>query len=128
MKAEHTVADLCAALDVSRPGYHAWQAAGPSARQVADAALLADVQAIHARHHERYGAPRFRQELQKRGQRHGTKRIARLLRAAGLRGRCARRFVPRTTDSNHDQPIAPNRLAQAPAPSGPNQIWVSDFT
>jgi transposase InsO family protein len=50
------------------------------------------------------------------------------MRAAGLRGRSARRYVPRTTDSDHDQPIAPNRLAQVPAPSGPNQIWVSDFT
>ena len=128
MKAEHTVADLCAAFDVSRSGYYAWHAAGPSARQVADTALLADVQAIHTRHQKRYGAPRIRQELKKRGQRHGTKRIARLMRADGLRGRCARRYVPRTTDSDHDQPIAPNRLAQVPAPSGPNQIWVSDFT
>jgi len=128
MKAEHTVADLCATLDVTRSGYHAWQAAGPSAREQADAALLADVQAIHAQHQKRYGAPRIRQELKKRGQRHGTKRIARLMRADGLRGRCDRRSVPRTTDSDHDQPIAPNRLAQAPAPRGPNQIWVSDFT
>jgi len=128
MKAEHTVADLCATFEVSRSGYYAWQAAGPSARAQADAALLADVQAIHAQHHKRYGAPRIGQELKKRGQRHGTKRIARLMRADGLRGRCARRYVPRTTDSDHDQPIAPNRLAQVPAPSGPNQIWVSDFT
>jgi transposase InsO family protein len=128
MKAEHTVADLCATLDVTRSGYYAWQAAGPSARAQADAALLADVQAIHAQHQKRYGAPRIRHELQQRGQRHGTKRIARLMRADGLRGRCARRSVPRTTDSDHDQPIAPNRLAQVPAPSGSNQIWVSDFT
>lgn len=50
------------------------------------------------------------------------------MQAAGLRGRCPRRLVPRTTDSDHDQPTAPNRLAQAPTPSGPNQIWVSDLT
>jgi transposase InsO family protein len=128
MKAEHAVADLCATLDVTRSGYYAWQAAGPSAREQADAALLEDVQAIHAHHQKRYGAPRIREELKKRGQRHGTKRIARLMRADGLQGRCARRYVPRTTDSDHDQPIAPNRLALVPAPSGPNQIWVSDFT
>jgi transposase InsO family protein len=128
MKAEHSVADLCAMFDVARSGYYAWQTGGPSARQAADTALLADIQAIHAQHQERYGAPRIGHELQQRGQRHGTKRIARLMRADGLRGRCARRYVPRTTDSDHDQPIAPNRLAQAPAPSGPNQIWVSDFT
>ena len=34
----------------------------------------------------------------------------------------------RTTDSNHDQPIAPNRLAQAPKPAAPNQVWVADIT
>ena len=39
-----------------------------------------------------------------------------------------RRFVPQTTDSRHDQPIAPNRLAQAPAPTGPDQVWVGDIT
>ena len=44
------------------------------------------------------------------------------------RGLCPKGFVPRTTDSDHDQPIAPNRLAQAPAPTGPNQVWVSDLT
>jgi transposase InsO family protein len=51
-----------------------------------------------------------------------------LLRQAGLRGLCARRFVPRTTDSRHDQPIAPNRLAAHPPPTAPNQIWVADLT
>jgi transposase InsO family protein len=128
MKSEHSLAQLCAALDVTRSGYHAWQQAGPSAREAADTALRADIRAIHAEHRQRYGAPRIRHELPKRGQRHGTKRIARLMRAEGLRGRCARRYVPRTTDSDHDQPIAPNRLAQAPAPTGPNQVWVSDLT
>lgn len=128
MKTEHSVAQLCAALDVTRSGYHAWQTAGPSARAAADVALRADIQAIHAAHRGRYGAPRIAQTLRQRGQRHGTKRVARLMRQEGLRGRCARRFVPRTTDSDHDQPVAPNRLAQTPAPTGPNQVWVSDLT
>lgn len=71
----------------------------------------------------RYGSPRIQRELAAQGQRRGQKRIACLMRAAGLRGRCPRRFVPRSTDSDHDQPITPNRLAQTPAPTGPNQIW-----
>ena len=61
----------------------------------------------------------MQQELAEQGDHHGCKRIARLLKAAGLRGRCARRFVPCTTQSDHDQPIAPNLLAQRPAPTGP---------
>ena len=128
MKAEHSLAQLCAAFGVTRSGYHAWEQAAPSARAQADAALSVQIQAVYARHRGRYGSPRIQPELAAQGQRHGQKRIARLMRAAGLRGRCPRRFVPRTTDSAHDQPVAPNRLAQAPVPTGPNQIWVSDLT
>ena len=128
MKADHSIAQLCAALDVSRSGYHAWAQAGPSARATAATVLLQDIRQIHTEHRGRYGAPRIQEELHRRGQRHGTKRSARLLRAGGLRGRSARRYVPRTTASDHDHPIAPNRLAQTPAPTGPNQVWVSDLT
>ena len=46
----------------------------------------------------------------------------------GVRAQKRNRFVPRTTDSDHDHPIAPNRLAQLPAPTGPNQVWPSDLT
>lgn len=128
MSAEHALTDLCAAFDVTRSGYHAWLAAAPSAREQADAALRPHIQAVHARHKGRYGAPRIQDALAKAGQRHGTKRIARLMRQEGLRGLGAKRFVPQTTDSDHDQPIAPNRLAEAPPPTGPNQVWVSDLT
>lgn len=128
MKTEHPIAQLCAAFAVTRSGYHAWQAAPPSARATADAALLDDLRPLHARHRGRYGAPRLQQALAQRGQRHGTKRIARLLKQAGLRGRTPRRFVPRTTDSDHPHPIAPNHLAGRSAPTGPNQVWASDLT
>lgn len=128
MSAQHDLTDLCAAFEVTRSGYHAWLAAEPSAREQADAALLPHIQTLHTRHKGRYGAPRIQEALAKQGQRHGTKRIARLMRWEGLRGLCPKRFVPQTTDSNHDQPIAPNRLAESPPPRGPNQVWVSDLT
>lgn len=128
MKAEHSLATLCAALDVTRSGYHAWQQRAPSARAQADAQLQTDIVAIHATHRGRYGAPRIHAELRARGQKHSRKRIARLLRHAGIRGLCARRFVPRTTDSRHAHPIAPNHLATHPPPTSPNQIWVADLT
>ena len=66
--------------------------------------------------------------LQQSGQRHGRNRIARLMREQGLWGRPKRRFRVSATDSNHDQPIAPNRLAEAPVPQAPNQLWVADIT
>jgi putative transposase len=128
MKDQHSLALLCATLEVTLAGYHAWEQAEPSARAQQDAALWPRIQAVHARHRGRYGAPRIQRELRRQGHRHGRKRIARLMRDRGLRARQAKRFVPRTTDSDHDQPIAPNRLAAAPAPTGPNQAWVSDLT
>jgi transposase InsO family protein len=128
MSAQHELTDLCAAFAVTRSGYHAWRATEPSVRAQTDAALRPQIQALHAQHKGRYGAPRIQDALAKQGQRHGTKRIARLMRQEGLCGLGAKRFVPQTTDSDHDQPIAPNRLAEAPAPSGPNQVWVSDLT
>jgi len=128
MKSAHSLAAWCAAFGVTRSGYRAWAARAPSGRARVDAQLQTDIVAIHAAHRGRYGAPRIHAELQARGQRHGCKRIARLLRRAGLRGLCARRFVPRTTDSRHAHPIAPNHLATHPPPTGPNQIWVADLT
>ena len=50
------------------------------------------------------------------------------MKAAGLRGKCPRRFVPCTTQSGHAEPIAPNRLAAQPKPTAPNQVWVCDIT
>ena len=128
MKSAHSLAALCATLDVPRAGYHAWVRRAPSAHAQADAVLRADIVAIHAAHRGRYGAPRIHAELRARGQHHGRKRIARLLRHAGLRGLSPRRFVPRTTASDHPHPIAPNHLATRPAPTGPNQTWVADLT
>jgi putative transposase len=128
MKDRHPVAMLCATLEVCDSGYHAWVKAQTSVRQQQDATLLPQIQALHARHQGRYGAPRIQKALARQGQRHGTKRIARLMKQAGLLGRSPKRYVPRTTDSDHDQPVAANRLAQAAPPNGRDQIWVSDLT
>ena len=128
MKDQHSLAMLCATLGLCDSGYHAWLQAPDSARQLQDAALRPLIEPLHARHRHRYGAPRIQKALAQEGRRHGTKRIARLRQQAGWRGRCPKRYVPRTPDSDPDQPLAPNRLAQTPAPTGPNQIWVSDLT
>lgn len=119
MKAEHSISQLCAAFGVKRSGYHAWLKTAESHRERDDQALLREIRLVHQKHRGRYGAPRIQKALCAQGQRHGCKRIARLMRKEGLRGLCPRRFVPCTTQSNHDQPIAANRLAQEPAPTGP---------
>ena len=108
MNAEHELALLCATLEVTRSGYLAWLAAAASQRERTDAALLPKIQELHHAHKGRYGVPRIHDQLSKEGLKHGCKRIARLMQQAGLRGLSPKRYVPQTTQSDHDQPIAPN--------------------
>lgn len=121
---------LCATLEVSPSGYYAWRKRqlnpGPRARE--DQALAQTVIALHAQSRQTYGSPRIMMALRQQGRRHGRNRLARLLRQAGLCGRQKARYRPRTTDSRHDHPIAPNRLALAPPTTAPNQIWAGDIT
>ena len=103
-KACYPVALMCRVLHVSRAGYYAWRQRPLAARALADQSLTLEVAAIHAASRGRYGSPRVHAELRGRGQRTGRKRVARLMRAAGLRARERRRFR-RTTDSNHRMAI-----------------------
>ena len=128
LQAEHSLADLCAAFGVSRSGYHAWKSRPPSARQQADQTLGQRLCQAHAASRQTYGSPRLLAALRQQGHRTSRRRVRRLMRQHQLHTVVPRRFVPQTTDSRHDQPIAPNRLAQAPAPTGPDQVWVGDIT
>lgn len=130
MKADYPILRLCQCLEVSPSGYYDWQnrRKAPGPRAVATKILAEQIQAIHVRSRQTYGSPRIVEELRKQGHRHGRNRIARLMQEAGICGRQKRRYRVQTTDSNHDQPIAPNRLAQVPKATAPNQLWVADIT
>lgn len=129
MKDEHPVQVLCDAFAVSRSGFYDWcqRQVEPGPRAVQDAALRPQIAAIYQENDGAYGSPRICRELAHAGQHHGRNRIARLMREQGLCGQQHARFQPATTDSNHDLPIAPNRLHEAVA-TRPNQIWVADIT
>lgn len=130
MKPHHSIQTLCTTFSVSASGYYGWRSRliipGPRTRQTQ--ALTETIKTIHAQSRQTYGSPRIQIELRKTGARHGRNRIARLMQQEGIIGRQKARYRVRTTDSNHDEPIAPNRLAEAPLPSAPNQIWVADIT
>jgi putative transposase len=130
MKTEHTIVLLCEVFTVSPSGYYDWQKrrAVPGRRAHQNQKLAQEILAIYQRSRHTYGSPRIVMELRKQGKRHGRNRIARLMSEEGLCGRQRRRYRVQTTDSKHDQPIAPNRLAEAAAPTAPNQIWVADIT
>lgn len=128
MQGEHSIAELCAALRVTRSGYHAWAARPPSRRALGDAELLELIRQARAASHETYGSPRVTRWVRERGQACGRRRIARLMRGAGLSARPRRRFRVSLTDSDHGLPIAPNRLRAQPAPTRPDAVWVADIT
>lgn len=125
---QYPVSVLCAVLGVSHSGYYAWRKRAPSRRQQANQALEQQLQQIHAQSRGSYGRPRLTAALHQQGHRCSQARVGRLMHQQGLRGRIRRRFRVLTTDSRHELPIAPNRLAVRAAPSGPNQVWVTDIT
>ena len=130
MKDQHPISALCQALEASASGYYDWRRrqAHPSARCQQDLQLQEQIQRIHRDSRQTYGAPRVQMHLRAQGWRHGRNRIARLMREQGLVGRHKRRYRVLTTDSHHHEPIAPNRLAQAPAARAANQLWAADIT
>lgn len=128
MSGEHPLKILCATLGVSRSGYYDWLERGPSRRAQANADLRASIRELHAASLGTYGSPRIKRDLDRLGPPVGQNRIARLMREERLQGRTRRRFRVHTTDSNHTEPIAPNLLAEASAPTGPDQAWASDIT
>jgi transposase InsO family protein len=130
MKNQHPVLTLCLHLEVSASGYYDWQRRRlcPGLRALENQVLVQEIDQIHARSRKTYGAPRVEKELRKKGRCHGRNRVARLMKQTGLCGRQKGRYRVQTTDSNHDHPIAPNRLAQVPKATTTNQIWVADIT
>ena len=118
---------MCRVLGVSASAYYAWRVRPESRRVREDRRLLVEIRAIHWAKREVYGSPRVHAELKARGMRLGEKRVARLMRAGGIRAKQKRKFKA-TTDSRHSHPVAPNLLARDFEASAPNQKWVADIT
>ena len=122
------VATMARVLGVSKAGYYAWVRRPPSAHAVADAALLKRVRTVHASSRQTYGAPRVHADLQVQGEPHGRKRIARLMRLAGLVGASHRHGGPTTTQRDKEARPAPDLVDRDFTASAPNQLWVADIT
>lgn len=118
---------MCAVLEVSRTGYYHWHRRVPGPRALSNQHLDEQIQGVFKRHKGRYGAPRITDELNAEGIPCNEKRVARRMQILELEGCQARKFKV-TTDSEHDQPIAPDLLHQDFTSERPNQKWVSDIT
>ena len=130
MKDDFPILSLCRTLEVSSSGYYDWRQRldCPGPRALANQTLAREIGLIHSQSRHTYGSPRVMHALRKKGSRHGRHRIARLMKQNGLCGRQKGCHRVQTTDSNHHHPIAPNRLAEAPKATAPNQLWVADIT
>ena len=127
-QATHSVREMCRLLKVSKSGFYAWSGRPVSARARADIGLSARIHEIHRRSRGAYGAPNIHAELaDEHGIRVGCKRVARLMRAAGLRGVMAKRFVV-TTVRAEGEPASDDLVQRQFKADGPDQLWVADIT
>jgi putative transposase len=100
----------------------------PSRRALDDVVLTECICAIHAASDGNYGSPNIHAELRDEGTRVGRKRIARLMRAARIRGVSRRRGFVVTTRRDPKQRPAPDLVKREFIAAGPNQLWVADMT
>jgi len=127
-KAVHSVSILCRVLGVSRSGYYAWARRSPSARQLEDEALLQEIREIHQASRETYGVPRVHATLRRERGRHcSRKRVARLMRVAGLHG-ISRRRAKGCTRRNPADDLAPDLVRREFTAVAPDQLWLGDIT
>jgi putative transposase len=121
---------MCRLLEVSKAGYYSWRGRPPSRRAREDANISMRIRIIHAVSSQTYGSPRVHAKLRKEGVCIGRKRVARLMRASGIKTKTRRRFRI-TTNSKHNLPIAENVLDRRFAieeVGAIDRVWAGDIT
>jgi putative transposase len=114
-------------MQVSKSGYYDWLTRLPSRRAVEEQELLSSIRQEYHASRGTYGSPRLLRELCKRGIRCSRHRLVRIMRKYEITARPLRRFVV-TTDSDHDLPVAQNRLGRQFTAEAPNQKWTGDIS
>ncbi len=124
---EYRVGFMCAELGVSRSGYYAWRMAVPSQHQTLDEVLIVVLRHLYAEGRGNPGVRRLRAGLAAAGHRVGHKRVHRLMRLAGLRGRHPKAWK-RTTIPGEQPVAAPDLIARDFTAGAANQKWCGDIT
>jgi transposase InsO family protein len=122
-----TISEMCRTLEVSRSGFYDWQGRAPCARDVDDATLATEIEAIWETSGRTYGSPRVHRWLRKQGFRVARKRVARIMRINGWVGESARKGYKTTTPDATAAP-APDLVAGDFNPPAPNVTWAGDIT
>jgi len=126
-RARFAVRMLCRLLGVAVSGFYAWLNRGPPSARQLDAELIGRIATIFRASRGSYGSPRVHAELRAQGVGVSRKRVERLMRASNFSASVRRRF-PRTTDSRHERPVAPNLLEQKFAADRPDTVWLADIS
>ena len=119
---------VCEILSLNRSSFQTWKRFECSLREENDVALLPVVIAIFKKHHRRYGSRRIVEDLKQMNIQCSRRRVAKLLKIAGLQAIQPKSFKPRTTESKHRLGYSPNLLLDLPPPTFPHRLWVGDIT
>ncbi|GAB2715383.1 hypothetical protein GCM10027018_24880 [Paenibacillus thermoaerophilus] len=119
---------MCKALGVSRSGFYKWLQAEPSQQALQKAKVMERISYHFSDSVGRYGSPKITYLLHVEGFRTTERTVSNYMQEMGLRSCVARKFRVQTTDSNHENPVAPNILNQQFTVHQPNQVWVADIT
>ncbi len=122
------VRTVCRVLGLSASGYYAWVRRCPSSRARRDRQLLDRITSIWRDNRQVYGRPRIHAELQADGERVGQKRVARLMKRAGIEGASRRRGTKTTTRDQRAARVAPDLVDRDFSAAGADQLWVADIT
>ena len=125
---EYPVEVCCRVLEVSRAGYYAWRDRPASAAAVRREQLVQKIKIVHQQNRRVYGSPRVCEALVAQGEKVSENTVARLMKQREIRAKTKRKFVPRTTDSDHANPVAANVLDRQFTAEMPNQKWAVDIT
>jgi len=125
-----SVKRLCVALEVSRQGYYQWKDRAPAraVKAASDRAATARIRVVHTRRKGTYGAPRITIELRESGEVINRKRVARLMRVAGIEGVKLRRRRPAPPPADTEAAAVPDRLGRDFTATAPNTRYVGDIT
>ncbi|WP_244917140.1 IS3 family transposase [Paenibacillus castaneae] len=127
-RSEYRLEKMCKVMEISRSGYYKWKLAKPSEQKLRKAAVI---ERINYHFHDTkgiYGSPKITHMLSLEGINTCERTVSNYMNEVGLRSCVSRKFRVNTTDSNHDQPVAPNILNQQFATEEPNRVWAADIT
>ncbi len=125
---EFSVVKMCRVLHVSQSGYFKWRKHKTSPQELRRRSIKKLITEIYEDSGNIYGSPKITKELKKKGYNITERTVGIYMQQLGLRSCVSRKFKVVTTDSNHDYPVAPNKLNQNFTASAPNKVWVADIT